>query len=65
MDIAVARQTHPATCQALAPAQGWLPPLPARSAVLGALVRPSPGRYGVPQACALTHLPALPAMLLI
>jgi hypothetical protein len=65
MDAAIARHPHPATCQALAPAQGWLPPFPARSAVLGTLVRPSPGRHGVPQACALTHLPALPAVLLI
>lgn len=65
MDTAVRRQPPSDNCQALAPAQGWLPPDTSRSAVLGALVRPSPDGHDVLQAFALTHLPALPAALLI
>lgn len=57
--------THPATCRGLAPARAWLPDSPLRSAVLGTLARPAPAGHGAPTLCGLTHLPALPAALLI
>ena len=81
MDSAPAAGDHPAGCQALAWARAYLPEGPGAAAVLGTLVRHSPGSlpghlrghlaadsatpWAGPVAPGRTHLPALPAGLLI
>lgn len=57
--------TSAADCRAMAPAHAWLPDVPSRSAVLGTLARPAPVGHGAPTGCGLTHVPAMPAALLI
>ncbi len=65
MDTAATPRRRPATCRTLAPARAYLPAIPTEAAVLGTLVRASPSRRGAPAGCGQTHLPAVPAGLLI
>lgn len=77
MSIAAATVTHPGTrpathrgtgtanCHALTQTRAWLPDTPARSAVLGTLARPAPAGRSALACAGQTHLPAMPAALLI